>query len=113
MDKNESSLKKTSFVWLLSNDPLRLSADRLERVKDNTKFKMKSKKKFPVFDYIKKRRIKIRKKEQINKFKLTENINYMYEVTISHFYCLFVYLFNIISDFIWLQCIVQIDLFLY
>lgn len=35
-------VKKTSFIWLIRNDPLRLSSDRLERVKARaTKLKIK------------------------------------------------------------------------
>lgn len=38
-------VKKTSFVWLLRKEPIRLSSDRLERVKANANAKATSKKK--------------------------------------------------------------------
>lgn len=40
---NRIIVKKTSFVWLIRNDPVRLSSDRLERVKAKT-IKTKAKK---------------------------------------------------------------------
>lgn len=37
-------VKKTSFIWLIRNDPIRLSSDRLERVKDRaTKVRIREK----------------------------------------------------------------------
>lgn len=49
-------VKKTSLIWLLSNDPLRVSTDRLERVKDKTRIKLKKKLSFQFMGSTKKRK---------------------------------------------------------
>lgn len=51
-------VKKMSFVWLLRNDPVKLSSDRLERVKLNAKTRMMKKKQItiPIHRYIKRRK---------------------------------------------------------
>lgn len=61
-------VKKTSLVWLLRNEPVRLSSDRLERVKASLQSKKsnniaaKKKQKIPATTYIKKPIGKNRKK---------------------------------------------------